>query len=297
MGGGVDDFGVNEHGLSREQRVKRLRLGTRDVWIVAMSGGCPVCGGLPAVGVLCARCADPIAPAEGLLPEHVTSNAARGTAWIVDGFGTAHPVRSGTVLGRKAPSEVLVLHGSVSREHAELTLGVEGWRVRDLGSRNATHVDGQRVPGRGPLSDGAVLMIGSVGFRFVGKDVAMPVVAPGSLATQVAASDGSGGALLYRQGATTTWSELSLPPLEFQLLRVLCARAVAEAESPARARGCVPTKELARDLPFQSKYANEENVRQVVRRARATLAGIGAGELIAALPGRGYYLDWRVEKG
>jgi hypothetical protein len=38
-------------------------------------------------------------------------------------------------------------------------------------------------------------------------------------------------------------------------------------------------------------------VRQVVRRARATLASVGAGELIAAVPGRGYYLDWKVEKG
>jgi DNA-binding response OmpR family regulator len=113
----------------------------------------------------------------------------------------------------------------------------------------------------------------------------------------VAASDGSGGALLYKKGDDKAWSELSLPPLEFQLLRVLCARAVAEADSPAKARGCVPTKDLARDLPFQSKYANEENVRQVVRRARATLGGIGAGELIAAAPGRGYYLDWKVEKG
>jgi hypothetical protein len=272
--------------------------------------------------VLCARCADPVVPAEGLLPEHVSSTAKHGTAWIVDGFGAPHRVRSGTIIGRKAPSEVLVLHGSVSREHVELTSSAEGWRVRDLGSRNATHVDGQRVPGRGPIPDGSVLMIGSVGFRFIGRDVAMPVAAPGSLATAqaggaavryttkgdavelcllttaaVAATDGSGGALLYRQGATTTWSELSLPPLEFQLLRVLCARAVAEADSPAKARGCVPTKELARDLPFQSKYANEENVRQVVRRARATLANIGAGELIAALPGRGYYLEWKVEKG
>src|SRR5689334_9422735 len=184
-----------------------------------MSGGCPICGGVPAVGVLCARCADPIAPAEGLLPEHVTSTTQRGTAWIIDGFGAPHAVRSGTVLGRNAPSAVLVLHGSASREHADLTASVDGWRVRDLGGRNATHVDGQRVPGRGPLPDGSVLVVGSVGFRFVGRDVAMPVVSPGSLATAqagaavryttkgetvelcllttaaVAASDGAGGAL------------------------------------------------------------------------------------------------------
>ena len=285
-------------------------------------GGCPICDGTPATGVLCARCAEPVEPVEGQLPEHVTSTIAQGIAWLIDGYGTPLRVQSGTVVGRKAPAEVLVLHGSVSREHAELTASSEGWRVRDLGSRNATHVDGVRVPGRGTLPDGAVLRIGSIGFRFVGRDVGMPAITPGSLATAQAggaavrytaksdavelcllttsaidASDGAGGALLYRAGGAPTWSELSLPPLEFQLLRVLCARAVAEADSPARARGCVPTRELARDLPFQSRYANEENVRQVVRRARATLAGIGAGDLIAAVPGRGYYLDWKVEKG
>jgi hypothetical protein len=288
-----------------------------------MGGGCPLCGGVPAVGVLCTKCAEPIAPAEGLLPEHVATDALKGNAWFIDGFGTPHAVRSGTVIGRKEPAELLVLHASVSREHAEITAHTEGWRIRDLGSRNATHVDNVKLPGRGALPDGAIVRIGQVGFRFVGRDVAMPTIAPGSLATAqaggtavryiarggesvelclltsatVEAGDGAGGALLYRTDPKGQWSELSLPPLEFQLLRALCARAVAEADSPARARGCVPTKELARDLPFQSRYANEENVRQVVRRARATLAGVGAGELIAAVPGRGYYLDWKVEKG
>ena len=55
-------------------------------------------------------------------------------------------------------------------------------------------------------------------------------------------------------------------------------------------RGCVATKQLARDLPFQSKYANEENVRQVVRRLRGVLAEIGADGVLAVMPGRGYYL-------
>ncbi|HWU89858.1 MAG TPA: helix-turn-helix domain-containing protein, partial [Kofleriaceae bacterium] len=86
------------------------------------------------------------------------------------------------------------------------------------------------------------------------------------------------------------WTERALPPLEFQLLRTLCARATEEAASPSAVRGCVATKQLARDLPFQSKYANEENVRQVVRRLRAALAEVGAEGALAVVPGRGYYL-------
>jgi len=99
----------------------------------------------------------------------------------------------------------------------------------------------------------------------------------------------AGGALLWRTVGTETWSERSLAPLEFQLLRALCARAHEEAASPSMVRGCVPTKQLARDLPFQSKYANEENVRQVVRRVRGVLAELGADGALAVAPGRGYY--------
>ena len=55
-------------------------------------------------------------------------------------------------------------------------------------------------------------------------------------------------------------------------------------------RGCVATRALARDLPFQSKYANEENVRQVVRRVRQYLSELGVESALAVAPGRGYYI-------
>ena len=74
-------------------------------------------------------------------------------------------------------------------------------------------------------------------------------------------------------------------------MRALCARAAEEADSPSAVRGCVQTKQLARDLPFQSKYANEENVRQVVRRLRGVLGEIGVETVLAVAPGRGYYLS------
>jgi len=73
-------------------------------------------------------------------------------------------------------------------------------------------------------------------------------------------------------------------------LRALCARAHAEAASPSPVRGCVATKQLVRELPFQSRYANQENVRQVVLRVRALLAEVGARDVVAVVPGRGYYL-------
>jgi DNA-binding response OmpR family regulator len=119
----------------------------------------------------------------------------------------------------------------------------------------------------------------------------------GELCVVGSAESGSGGSLLSRATAATSWQERGLATLEFQLLRTLCQRAVAETDSPATVRGCVPTKQLARDLPFQSRYANEENVRQVVRRLRQELAAVGADGVLAVAPGRGYYLACTVSIG
>ena len=156
------------------------------------------------------------------------------------------------------------------------------------------------------------VMVGDVAFWFL-AEVAEEPAAPPTMETAAAGSGivrylfgpqggnelclvgnaetTTGGVLLARPPGTTAWKNHDLAPLEFQLLRALCVRAHAEADSPAAARGCVATKQLARDLPWQSKYANEENVRQVVRRLRGALSEAGADGILAVVPGRGYYLS------
>jgi hypothetical protein len=275
------------------------------------------------VGVLCSDCAASIVPADTLIREHISSRLTRGegAGWLIDGFGAAHPVgATRTLIGRRPQADLVILNGSVSREHAELHRVDGGWQIRDLGSRNRTQLDGRRIEGRAPLPDRSVVRFGDVGFLFIGRPVPLGGMELMSLPTTHAAGTGAfrftlrgatvdlcllggtgsaddataGGALLYRDPAASAWSEMSLPPLEFHLLRALCVRSVEEATSPSRSRGCVATKQLARLLPFQSRYANEENVRQVVRRIRATLEKIGAVGLVEALPGRGYYVTWPV---
>jgi hypothetical protein len=271
--------------------------------------------------VLCGPCAAQIAPGDGLIREHVTSRRARTEAagWLIDGFGAAHAVGAErTAIGRRPDADLVILHGSISRAHAELHRISGAWQIRDLGSRNRTQLEGRRVEGRGALPDRALLRFGDVGLYFIGAPVPLPDLTGAAVATTHAATSafrftlrgagvdlcvlgsqrsddaGTGGALMYRGTDASGWTEMSLPPLEFQLLRTLCLRALEEADSPSRARGCVPTKQLAKVLPFQSRFANEENVRQLVRRIRATLDGIGAAAVIEALPGRGYYLAWPI---
>jgi len=275
--------------------------------------GCLCCGATAEVGSLCRTCAQDVTPCEGLIPDHLRSNVdtTEAAAWVVDGFGIAHALAAKTTVGRKNEGELVVLASSVSREHAELVKKDAGWHIRDLGSRNGTFVDGTRAQGRVNLGERTVIKIGDVALWFLAEVVHEPVTPP-SMATATAGGGlvrfnitpgatelclvgttdiGAGGALLSRATGSTSWAEKSLPPLEFQLLRALCERAAEEADSPSAVRGCVQTKQLARDLPFQSKYANEENVRQVVRRLRGALGEIGVETVLAVAPGRGYYLS------
>ena len=281
--------------------------------------GCLCCGAAAEIGGLCRACAKDVAPCEGLIADHVRSTIAStdAAAWAVDGFGTAHALADTTLAGRQHAGGLILLASSVSREHAELRRGEAGWIVRDLGSRNGTFVDQTRVQGRVTLPERALLRFGDVALWFL-SEVASEPLPPESLATGsvgglvrynlthpagelcvVASADPvAGGSLLTRTaGSDKGWKEHGLAPLELQLLRALCVRSAEEASSPSAVRGCVATKQLARDLPFQSKYANEENVRQVVRRLRAVLTDAGADGVLAVAPGRGYYLTCAVSDG
>jgi FHA domain-containing protein len=274
--------------------------------------GCLCCGAAAEIGSLCKTCAQDVTPCEGLIADHVRStvDTTEAAAWVVDGFGNAHAIAPKTGIGRRHDGELVVLAGSVSREHAELIKKDAGWYIRDLGSRNGTFVDGARAQGRNPLAARSVIKIGDVAMWFLAEVVHEPATPP-SMATASAGGGlvrynitpasvelclvgttdtAAGGALLSRANGAGSWVERGLPPLEYQLLRALCARAIEEADSPSAVRGCVQTRQLARDLPFQSKYANEENVRQVVRRLRGELEELGVGAVLAVAPGRGYYL-------
>lgn len=277
---------------------------------------CARCAAEAIVGVLCAGCARAVAPCAGLLREHVVSRAAGASdAWLVDGFGVAHPVAAtGCRIGRGVDGDLALLHGSVSRDHVELARGRDGaWQARDRGSRNGTRVDGRRVEGRGALAPGAMLAVGEVRLWFLDGALTLATTGRDSDSTHgtalddqrfvltrdgselcVLVSGGGGGAVLHRAASATTWAEVNLSPLELQLLRTLCRQAAVTGrdELGARSRACVATKQLARVLPFQSEYADEENVRQVVRRLRTALAAAGLRDVVEGVQGRGYFVGW-----
>lgn len=70
------------------------------------------------------------------------------------------------IVGRSRKSDIVLDDVTVSREHAEISRGGEGFRVRDAGSLNGTYVNRVRVDSV-DLRDGDEIQIGKYRFKFV----------------------------------------------------------------------------------------------------------------------------------
>jgi pSer/pThr/pTyr-binding forkhead associated (FHA) protein len=123
------------------------------------------------VGVLCDECRDAIAIPLGMVPEQIHATIGTPTdAALVDGWGRPHRLEAATVIGRTIERTGLVLvEGSVSRQHAHLTEGRDRdvWTLRDLGSANGTFVNDQPVDGAAAVRHGDRIRIGQVDLFFV----------------------------------------------------------------------------------------------------------------------------------
>ena len=72
---------------------------------------------------------------------------------------------SRVVLGRSREADIVLQDPNVSRRHAELRRGDEGWQVVDLGSTNGIKVNGRRVDHQ-PLRPGDQITIGVTDLTF-----------------------------------------------------------------------------------------------------------------------------------
>jgi pSer/pThr/pTyr-binding forkhead associated (FHA) protein len=116
------------------------------------------------------------------------------------------------VFGRDAASDVVVTGGDVSRRHAEIQVGTEGYILMDL-SVNGTFVNGKRVGRSHLLARADVIRIGTDEFRFYADTApAAPPLAPRPVPSE--------GPLHTPTGASARLSDtmhnvpLTLPPRE-----------------------------------------------------------------------------------
>src|SRR5690606_25357450 len=87
-------------------------------------------------------------------------------------------LESDNVVGRSLQSSLRLTASYVCNQHAALTWSAEGWRVRDLGSRNGTWLDQRRLAAgqTEPLRQGASLAFGHPGELWTLTDEAPPEV-------------------------------------------------------------------------------------------------------------------------
>lgn len=70
------------------------------------------------------------------------------------------------VIGRAKECSLRAGSDAISRRHCEILRGAEETTVRDLGSRNGTYVNDQKIEGEVPLHHGDRLRVGPLEFRF-----------------------------------------------------------------------------------------------------------------------------------
>ncbi len=81
--------------------------------------------------------------------------------------GKLFVVRPGAVVGRSAPSTVVVPDPRVADQHLRLVLRGSCFWVEDLGSGAASFVNGSRLEVPAPLADGDRIQVGGTVLRFV----------------------------------------------------------------------------------------------------------------------------------
>ena len=112
---------------------------------------------------------------------------------IAEGPLRGHAWESGSAdraaVGSHPSNDVVLEDDTVSRFHCEIVVDAAGARVRDLGSRNGTFVDGHRVVEIW-VRHGSVIRLGraAIQFQYVGRTVAVAASARSELGSLVGAS-------------------------------------------------------------------------------------------------------------
>lgn len=99
------------------------------------------------------------------------------TLLVIDPSGVERMVpldRDVFTLGRDPACTIRIDSPYVSRQHARIEMRPEGPVLVDLGSRNGSLVDGQRVQGMVPLAAGSVIRIADVTIRCLSEGPAEP---------------------------------------------------------------------------------------------------------------------------
>jgi hypothetical protein len=274
------------------------------------------------LGLLCEDCQEAIACPYGLIPGQIVATPLRPTAAVlIDAWGRPHRLDANSVIGRGGGrAGVLVLHGTVSRTHAELSFDerVVTWTLSNLGASAQTIAEDEPVVGNVTLGSHARLQFGQVGFYFVADAASLPDVeldpsfnatvpttdgqtAPGYLSMdgddigtsvglpvvriRLAEPTGGGVGVVDIAG-----HRITLPTIQFELISVLVKRMLDDDQQRELVRGYVRSTELLDSLSWDTSRPTHDNLKHLVRRVRRMFTRAGIGDLIEARYSFGYRL-------
>lgn len=85
-------------------------------------------------------------------------------------------IRGEIFIGRDADCDIVVADRQVSRKHVRLELTAKGVMVEDLGSKNGTHFNGERIESSTLLQEGDILQVAlAQKFIYVSSDSTLPL--------------------------------------------------------------------------------------------------------------------------
>ena len=175
----------------------------------------------------------------------------------------------------------------ISRHHARLLRTPEGITLEDLGSKNGTHVNGERITRPTQLQDGDVIQVAfSLELLFVAYDATLPLEGPGF---------GRLGRMRMDPRSHQVWlkGEELAPPLSAPQYRLL----EALYRQPSRV---VPREEVVAHVwpDVAGDGVSEQAIDALVRRLRDRLAEIDpAHQYVVTVRGHGFRLDNPTDEG
>jgi len=92
-------------------------------------------------------------------PLRLEGKTGDGSLWVVTVDSSPF------IIGRKEGANLFLGSEGVSRKHAEILEGYDGWLLRDCGSTNGTYVNGKRLSGDHLLRQGDSISISEVRFE------------------------------------------------------------------------------------------------------------------------------------
>ena len=187
------------------------------------------------------------------------------------------------LVGRAEEAELRIDDRSISREHARLVVNDGEVRISDLGSRNGTTVNGQRLEAARQLIPGDVITLGTVTLVLHGGGHARPERTPLSLEQlRRRVAEELGRALHYERPTAVAALELAQPPT--RPADVLDA--AHAALRPHDVLGWAPPAQLLVLLPELGGDEALDGVQELLRRvAERTGAAVRAG--LASCPADG----------